>query len=112
MEAERKERRAHPRVHLVAQVEAVMEGRSFLAVVRNVSAGGLLIYTANPAPPGSRLEIVFTLPERDAPIRARALVRHVIAGSSMDVQLEGLSAEDIAAIREFVLNSYRGKTKE
>ena len=112
MESDRKERRAHPRVHLAAQVEVVLEGRSFLAVVRNLSTGGVLIYTGNPAPEGSRLELVFTLPERDAPIRAQAVVRHVIDGSSMGVQLEGLSAEDAAAIRAYVLNSYKGKTKE
>ena len=112
MESERKERRANPRAHLAAQVEVLQEGRSFIAVVRNLSTGGVLIYTANPAPVGSRLELVFTLPERDAPVRARAIVRHVIDGSSMGVQLEGLSAEDAAAVRAFVMNTYKSKTAE
>ena len=112
MESERKERRADARVHLAAQVEVALEGRSFLAVVRNLSARGMLIYTANPAPEGSRLEITFRLQEQGQQIRAQGVVRHVIAGSSMGVQLEGLSAGDAAAIREFVLKSYNGKTKQ
>jgi c-di-GMP-binding flagellar brake protein YcgR len=112
MSADRKERRTHPRAHLAAQVEVVLEGRSFLAVVRNLSAGGMLIYTANPAPVGSRLDLTFALPEDGQTIRAQALVRHIISGSSMGVQLEKLSPSDAAAIREFVVKSYKGHTKE
>jgi uncharacterized protein (TIGR02266 family) len=112
MESDRKERRTHPRAHLAAQVEVMLEGRSFLAVVRNLSAGGMLIYTANPAPVGSRLDLTFTLPEHDQPIHAQAAVCHVISGSSMGVRLENLSPADAAAIRSYVLHSYKGRAAE
>jgi PilZ domain-containing protein len=112
MSPERKERRTHPRAHLAAQVEVVLEGRSFLAVVRNLSAGGMLIYTANPAPVGARLDLSFTLPDEGQTIRAQGLVRHIISGGSMGVQLENLSPSDAAAIRAFVVKSYKGHTKE
>ena len=112
MSPDRKERRTHPRAHLAAQVEVVLEGRSFLAVVRNLSAGGMLIYTANPAPVGSRLDLSFALPDDGPTIDAQAVVRHIIAGSSMGVQLEKLSPADAAAIRTFVVKSYKGNSKE
>ena len=112
MEGERKERRAHPRIHVVAKVEVEAQGRSFVAVVRNVSAGGMQIYTANPAAPGDRLQLAFTLPESARPLRVRAVVRNVLPDSAMGVQFEGLSSEEAAAIRAYVLNSHRGKTKE
>lgn len=112
MEAERKERRAHPRIHLVAKVEVEVQGRSFVAVVRNVSAGGMQIYTAHPATIGERLQLAFALADGEKTFRVRAVVRNVLPDSAMGVQFEGLSAEDAAAIRAYVLNSYRGHTKE
>ncbi len=112
MEAERKERRAHPRMHVVAKVEVEAKGRSFVAVVRNISAGGMHIYTANPAALDDRLQLVFSLPDSEKTIRVRGVVRSVLPNSAMGVEFEDLSAEDAAAIRAFVLNSYRGHTKE
>lgn len=109
MEAERKERRAHPRIHVVAKVEVEAQGRSFVAVVRNVSAGGMQIYTANPAAPGDRLQLAFTLPESERPLRVRAVVRNVLPDSAMGVQFEGLSAEEAAAIRAYVEKSHHSE---
>ena len=106
MTTERTERRAHPRVHLAAQVDVELESRSFLAMIRNVSAGGLLIYTANPLPQNERLQLTFVLPDTKRTIRARAVVRQVTSGTSMGVEFEGLSTEDAAAIRVFVEKSY------
>ena len=112
MPADRKERRTHPRAHLAAQVEVVHEDRSFLAVVRNLSAGGMLIYTANPAPVGARLDLTFSLPEDGQTIHVKGVVRHVIDGSSMGVQMENVSGADAAAIRAYVLQSYKGKSAD
>jgi hypothetical protein len=110
MAAERSERRAHPRVHLVARVEVEAEGRSFLAVVRNVGAGGLLIFTGNPAAHEARLHVTFVLPDSEKIIDTRAVVRHVAPQSGMGVQFEALSAEDADAIRAFVAHSLRSES--
>ena len=109
MTAQRKERRAHPRVHLAAHVEVELEGRSFAAMIRNVSAGGMLIYTANPAPKDQPLQLTFALPDTKRTIRVRAVVRQVIPDTAMGVQFEGLPAEDAAAIRVFVEKSYKAE---
>ncbi len=109
MATERKERRSHPRVHLAARVEVEVEGRSFLAVVKNISAGGMLIYTANPGTLDQHLHLNFALPESEKVILARAVVRHVYPDSGMGVQFEEIADEDRAAIRAFVQKSHRNE---
>ena len=112
MEGERKERRAHPRIHVVAKVEVEAQGRSFVAVVRNISAGGMQIYTANPAAVWDRLELTFSLTDGGRTFRVRGVVRNVMPNSAMGVEFEDLAAEDAADIRAYVLQTYRGRTKE
>ena len=112
MKGERKERRAHPRIHVVAKVEVESQGRSFVAVVRNISAGGMQIYTANPAAIGDRLQLAFSLKDGGKTFRVRGVVRSVLPDSAMGVEFEALAADDAADIRAYVLSSYRGRTKE
>lgn len=106
MTIQRKERRAHPRTHLAAQVEIAAQGRSFLAVIRNISAGGMQIFTANAAPVGERMALAFFLPGRAKKIRVQAVVRNVLPDSAMGVQFENLAAGDAADIRAFVEKSF------
>lgn len=96
------EKRAHPRVPLVAKVDVESEGYGFLAVAQDISAGGMCIATANPLPVGASLEITFVVPDTEQKIRVHAVVRHVVEGSAMGVQFTGLSSEDQVAIRAFV----------
>jgi uncharacterized protein (TIGR02266 family) len=95
------EKRAHPRVPLVAKVEVEGEGHAFLAVTQDISAGGMRIATGNPPPVGTFLEVTFVFPDTERKIRARAVVRHVVESSAMGVEFTGLAADDQAAIREF-----------
>ena len=97
------EKRAHPRVPLVAKVDVESEGYAFLAVMQDVSSGGMRIATANPLPAGTPIELTFVLPP-ERKIRVRAVVRHVVEGSAMGVQFENLAPEDAAALREFTQN--------
>lgn len=96
------EKRVHPRVPLITKVEAEAEGRSFLAVTQDISSGGMRIATANPAPEGGALQLTFVLPGAERRIRTRAVVRHVVEGSSMGVQFEALAADDLATVRAFL----------
>jgi uncharacterized protein (TIGR02266 family) len=96
------EKRAYPRVPLVAKVDVESEGYGFLAVAQDISAGGMRVATANPLPVGALLEITFVVPDTERKIRARAVVRHVVEGSAMGVQFQNLSPEDAATIRAFV----------
>jgi uncharacterized protein (TIGR02266 family) len=95
------ERRSHARVPLVARVEVEAEGYSFLAVTSNLSAGGLLIFTGNPAPAGERVQVTFLLPGSERPVRAAGVVRHVTPGTSMGVEFTALAADDREAIRRY-----------
>ncbi len=106
MSTQRAERRAHPRAHLAARVEVGAEERSFLAVIRNISAGGMQIYTANPAAVGDRLQLAFALAENEKTIRVQAVVRNVLPGTAMGVQFENLDAAAAASIRAFVEQSH------
>jgi len=101
MTRERTERRVHPRVPLATTVEVEAEGRSFLAVVGIVSAAGMLICTGNPAAEGQKLHLTFQVPGTERVIRTAAIVRYVLPSTSMGVQFIGLSADDVAALREF-----------
>jgi PilZ domain len=53
-----------------------------------VALGGLFIRTANPAPMGSSLRLVFNLPEGE--VRARAVVRSSKPGEGMGVEFVGM----------------------
>jgi len=80
--------------------------------VRNISAGGMQIYTANPAAIGDRLQLAFSLKDGGKTFRVRGVVRSVLPDSAMGVEFEALAADDAADIRAYVLSSYRGRTKE
>ena len=112
MSSERGERRAHPRIHLVAKVAVEAQGRSFVAIVRNISAGGMQIYTANPAAVDDKLQLNFTLPDSERNIRVTAIVRNVLPDSAMGVQFVNLAAADAEFIRAFVLKSFGGRKEE
>jgi uncharacterized protein (TIGR02266 family) len=108
MSPERAERRMHPRIHLMAKVEVEAQGRRFVAVVRNISAGGMQIYTANPAAPGDRLQLAFSLTDGGKTFSVHAVVRNVLPDSAMGVQFEDLDPADAATIRDYV-NASHGK---
>ncbi len=95
------EKRAHPRVPLVAKVDVESEGYGFLAVAQDISSGGMRIASANPLPVGTSIEITFVIPSPERKIRVRAVVRHVVEGSAMGVQFQNLPPEDAAALRDF-----------
>lgn len=96
------EKRVHPRVPLIAKVEAESESHSFLAVTQDISSGGMRIATANPVEVGHILQLTFVLPDSERKIRVRAVVRHVVEGSAMGVQFQDLAPDDLAAIRAFL----------
>lgn len=112
MSPERAERRMHPRIHLVAKVEVEAQERRFVAVVRNISAGGMQIYTANPAAIGDRLQLAFNLTDGGKTIRAHAVVRNVMPDSAMGVQFEDLDAADAVTIRAYAQQSFGSQKKE
>jgi uncharacterized protein (TIGR02266 family) len=96
------EKRTHPRVPLVAKVEAEAEGRTFLAVTQDISSGGMRIATANPASVGATVELTIILPDSERKIRVRGIVRHHAEGSAMGIQFLDLSDADRAALRAFL----------
>jgi uncharacterized protein (TIGR02266 family) len=100
-------KRKSPRVptHLPAYVrhgEKEMD-----AFIHTISVGGLFIDLDPPPDPGETLEVAFSLPERDAPIRGKVQVRwagrvRADGASGVGTQFVDLAEEDKASIHEYV----------
>ena len=106
----RVERRQHPRVLLQVTITTTGESQSFSKFTYDVSEGGIFVETNSPAPPGTALELEFSLPEEANPIRAKGrAVRALLPGNvppgrppGLGIQFVELSPADAEKIRSFV----------
>ncbi len=93
------ERRRSPRSPLVVRVAYATVDALFAEFTRNVNEGGLFIETNEPPPLETRVALEFSLPGRDAPIRARGRVAWIRPASpeegpaGMGVEFEQLGIE-------------------
>jgi uncharacterized protein (TIGR02266 family) len=81
----------------------------------NMSTGGVFIETENPLPVDTSLLLEFTIPDGEKPIKCRARVAWINPGDGsgvrrlprgMGLQFVGLSLDDMAVIRAFVMRSF------
>ena len=100
-------KRKSPRIptHLPAYVR---DGeREVDAWIHTVSTGGLFIEIDPPPESGAILDVAFSLPERDAPVRSKVQVRwagtvRADGASGVGTQFLDLNADDNAAIGDYV----------
>jgi len=90
------------RVPLVIRVEAHAGGSPRILLAQNISAGGILLRSADAVAEGATLDLKFTLPGVEREIRATARVQHVTPGEFVGAQFVDLNAADAEAIRRFV----------
>ena len=64
--------------------------------VATIGLGGLFITTAEPAPPGAMVKIVFDVPGGE--VRARAIVKDVIPGQGMAIAFIDMGYPDRARL--------------
>lgn len=68
--------------------------------VRDLSPGGLFLETAARKKEGELLRLHFLVQEGQ--IRAEAVVRHVVAGRGLGVQIESLSTQDAPQMKKLL----------
>ena len=96
------EKRVSRRVPIVTRVEAHAGEAPHIILAQNISAGGMLVRTADPVPEGETIQLHFSLPGVDREIRLSAIVQHVTPGEFMGLRFTEMSPADADAIRQFV----------
>jgi uncharacterized protein (TIGR02266 family) len=97
------ERRLYKRVPILVSVQVHFVGAGFVASTANLSAGGVFLCTERRLPPGTRLELKFSVPVLTKyPIRAQAeVVREGESGPrGFAVRFVDISAEDRELLAE------------
>ena len=97
---ERRGRRVEVHYRTVSHGEL---GPAIAAVTRNIGVGGAFIDTADPCPPGTRLQV--TLPGDGTPLVVDAEVRWIVDGEldpshGMGLKFLGLESEALHALHE------------
>ena len=103
------ERRREKRVPVDIEVQYSTEESFAVDWISNISRGGFFIKTEKPFPPGTKLKINFTLPDRQIPIKVEGVVRwkadpgsdpRIIPG--MGVEITKISEKDRKYLEDFV----------
>ena len=72
-----------------------------------IGMGGLFLHTPDPPTEGSAIELLFDL--KAGEVRARAIVRHRLAGEGMGVQFVQMQSADRARLNQFLSQCSAGK---
>jgi uncharacterized protein (TIGR02266 family) len=96
------EKRKFRRVPLAAVVRAEAGGAPYSVEGRNISAGGMLVKTAQTAAEGSTLRLEFHLPGDPNPIRVTGAVQHVSPDAFMGIRFVDLNEADRRRIAAYV----------
>ncbi len=75
-------------------------GKRDVSGAETLGMGGVYLYTAEPLPPGTILQLIFDAPSGE--VRARATVRHGRKGRGMGVQFVHMHSADRARLNLFV----------
>jgi uncharacterized protein (TIGR02266 family) len=105
------DRRSSPRVNVSLAVTFRHGGTVFSAVTLNLGKGGLAVRTMTPVERGARLSVRFRLPGAPADTEAQCRVCWTSRNIGMGAQFENLSANDQAAIDEFVDTQFYSNRK-
>lgn len=103
------ERRVHQRVPYEVLVTLTSADNFWTGFTQDISAGGLFIATADPAPVGTEIEVQLTLGPgfRDVPLRGVVRWARVATGDptippGVGVEFVGLQPAQLEAIRGFM----------
>jgi len=102
-----RENRRNPRTEVSKGIWVSWQttGASTVSRVRDLSAGGVFVSTATPAPVGTTVKLLFALPEGE--VRVEGTVRYADATKGMGVEFTRMGTADGARYRELLrrLNS-------
>jgi uncharacterized protein (TIGR02266 family) len=110
MKREIKERRKHQRVSARILIKYGNAEQFFTDYIQNISRGGFFVPTYNPLPPGTRLDISFSLPGWNRLIETEGVVVHSVHGdpdqggqpAGMGVRFDKLREESLKLIDKYV----------
>ncbi|HXM92882.1 MAG TPA: DUF4388 domain-containing protein [Candidatus Dormibacteraeota bacterium] len=107
-------RRRHPRVWAPKGMLVAWQsgGQRHVSHAETVGMGGLFLFTPNPPPEGSMIEMLFDLATPAGEVRARAVVRHTRPGKGMGIKFIHMRPEDRSRLNQFLkLQLESGQTK-
>jgi len=104
------ERRRAPRVALVTEVTLRSDSNFYTGFSCDLSDGGIFVATCDVRPPGTEVDLSFTLPGHRSPIQAAGVVRWIReyndrtpeVSPGMGIQLTSMASEDHAAVAKFI----------
>lgn len=101
------DRRRHPRIKCFVAVELRVDdsANSIWGNLSNTSAGGCLVETASPVPPGAKVEIGLWVPNGKIWVKGFALTGIVTKSAPTNgvrVRFDGLSASERDSLRQFL----------
>ena len=89
------ERRKSERTDVVVRVDYQTVDELFSEFVRNINDGGLFVESEAPPPPGTPVDLQFTLPGSEDPLEVRAHVVRASAGEAGEPRGMGLEFEHL-----------------
>jgi uncharacterized protein (TIGR02266 family) len=89
------ERRKSERTEVVVRVDYRTVDELFSEFVRNINEGGLFVESEAPPPPGTAVDLQFTLPGSEDPLEVRAHVVRASAGEAGEPRGMGLEFEHL-----------------
>jgi c-di-GMP-binding flagellar brake protein YcgR len=95
--------RLHARLDLRVPVRIELDGRALHGHSRNLSLGGMLVDLAEPVALGSRLRLVFDLPDGQGEIDALAEVRWTDPDLGIGVQFLGLRPQAVYRLQRLMV---------
>jgi uncharacterized protein (TIGR02266 family) len=104
------DRRANRRIELEVEIGMESDHNFYTGLTRDISSGGIFVATGVTYEVGERVNISFSLPGRDEPLRVEAQVRWVRdprtvrtdGAEGMGLKFVNLTPEARAAINEFL----------
>ncbi len=104
--------RKQPRIPLTIEIRCVGAGSAERFISKDLSAGGVFLYTTRVYPVGAELELSFYVPYHHEEIRARARVaRHSQDGATGLVDGMGLEFSDLSEAAAGHIARYIERTK-
>jgi DNA repair protein RadC len=89
------DRRKSERTELVVRVDYQTVDELFSDFARNINEGGIFVETAKPHPLGTQVDLQFTLPGSEEPVRVKGIVVHVSEGGSGEPPGLGIEFENL-----------------
>ena len=102
-EKDGKHMRRYPRIATPAGVWVAWNSdgqKQSVSRVADLNVGGLFVTTNAPAPVGTVISVLFSVPEGE--IRGHATVRNVKSGEGMGVQFTAMGGQDTDRLRKLV----------